>query len=106
MPNDLSHILTHLGEDRERGYDAVVPPIIQSGNFTYPTVAAMRAVVQKEMEKPLYSRGFNPTVGVLREKIAALENAEDALVFSSGSAAVASAVISFVKAGDHIVCVE
>jgi len=106
MQDDLSHILTHLGEDRELGYNAVVPPIVQSGNFTYPTVAAMRAVVQQEMEKPLYTRGFNPTVGILRKKIAALEHAEDALVFSSGSAAIASAVISFVKAGDHIVCVD
>ncbi len=103
---DLSHILTHLGEDREAGYNAVVPPIVQSGNFTYPTVAAMRALVQQEMDKPLYSRGFNPTVGILRKKIAALEHAEDALVFSSGSAAIASAVLSFVKAGDHIVCVH
>lgn len=103
---DLSHILTHLGEDRERGYDAVVPPIVQSGNFTYPTVAAMRATVQQEMERPLYTRGFNPTVGMLRQKLAALEHAEDALVFSSGSAAIAAAVMSFVKAGDHIVCVE
>lgn len=106
MNNSLSHILTHLGEDREQGYDAVVPPIVQSGNFTYPTVAAMRAVVQQEMDKPLYTRGFNPTVGILRKKIAALEHAEDALVFSSGSAAIASAVLSFVKAGDHIVCVH
>jgi cystathionine beta-lyase/cystathionine gamma-synthase len=105
MDQDLSNILTHLGEDRDRGYDAVVPPIVQSGNFTYPTVAAMRAVVQQEMDKPLYTRGFNPTVGILRKKIAALEHAEDALVFSSGSAAIASAVLSFVKAGDHIVCV-
>ncbi|HQV76475.1 MAG TPA: aminotransferase class I/II-fold pyridoxal phosphate-dependent enzyme [Flavobacteriales bacterium] len=106
MQDDLSYILTHLGEDRELGYNAVVPPIVQSGNFTYPTVAAMRAVVQQEMEKPLYTRGFNPTVGILRQKIAALEHAEDALVFGSGSAAIASAVISFVKAGDHIVCVD
>jgi cystathionine beta-lyase len=106
MDQDLSNILTHLGEDRERGYDAVVPPIVQSGNFTYPTVAAMRAVVQQEMDKPLYTRGFNPTVGILRKKIAALEHAEDALVFSSGSAAIASAVLRFVKAGDHIVCVD
>lgn len=106
MNNSLSHILTHLGEDREQGYYAVVPPIVQSGNFTYPTVAAMRAVVQQEMDKPLYTRGFNPTVGILRKKIAALEHAEDALVFSSGSAAIASAVLSFVKAGDHIVCVH
>ncbi|HOZ40157.1 MAG: aminotransferase class I/II-fold pyridoxal phosphate-dependent enzyme [Flavobacteriales bacterium] len=103
---DLSHILTHLGEERERGYDAVVPPIVQSGNFTYPTVAVMRATVQREMERPLYTRGFNPTVGMLRQKLAALEHAEDALVFSSGSAAIAAAVMSFVKAGDHIVCVE
>ena len=62
MEPDLSHILTHLGEDRERGYNAVVPPIVQSGNFTYPTVAAMRATVQQEFDKPLYTRGFNPTV--------------------------------------------
>ena len=106
MNHDLSHILNHLGEDRPQGFDAVVPPIVQSGNFTYPTVAAMRATVQREMEKPLYTRGFNPTVGLLRTKLAALEHAEDALVFSSGSAAIATAVLSFVKAGDHIVCVD
>ena len=106
MKHHLSHILNHLGEDRPQGFDAVVPPIVQSGNFTYPTVAAMRATVQREMEKPLYTRGFNPTVGLLRTKLAALEHAEDALVFSSGSAAIAAAVLSFVKAGDHIVCVD
>ncbi|MBK8340961.1 MAG: aminotransferase class I/II-fold pyridoxal phosphate-dependent enzyme [Flavobacteriales bacterium] len=106
MEPDLSYILTHLGEDRERGYDAVVPPIVQSGNFTYPTVAAMRATVQQEFDRPLYTRGFNPTVAMLRKKIAALERSEDALVFSSGSAAIAAAVISSVKAGDHIVCVH
>ena len=106
MNHDLSYILNHLGEDRAAGFDAVVPPIVQSGNFTYPTVAAMRATVQQEMERPLYSRGFNPTVAMLRAKLAALEGTEDALVLGSGSAAVAAAVMSFVKAGDHIVCVE
>ena len=104
--HDLSHILTHLGEERDLGYDAVVPPIVQSGNFTYATVAEMRAVVGQEFDRPLYTRGFNPTVAILRKKIAALEHAEDALVFSSGSAAIAAAVISFTKAGDHIVCVH
>ncbi|HRD51621.1 MAG TPA: aminotransferase class I/II-fold pyridoxal phosphate-dependent enzyme [Flavobacteriales bacterium] len=106
MTDDLSFILTHLGEERERGYDAVVPPIVQSGNFTYPTVAAMRAVVQQEFDRPLYTRGYNPTVAILGKKIAALEHAEHALVFSSGSAAIAAAVIAHVKAGDHIVCVQ
>ncbi|MFZ1687262.1 MAG: aminotransferase class I/II-fold pyridoxal phosphate-dependent enzyme [Flavobacteriales bacterium] len=106
MTEDLSHLLNHLGEDRERGYNAVVPPIVQSGNFTYPTVAAMRHTVQHEFDKPLYTRGFNPTVAIARQKLAALEHAEDALLFSSGSAAIAAAVISFTKAGDHVVCVH
>jgi len=105
-PSRISGILTHLGEDRESGYDAVVPPIVQSCNFTYPNVAAMREVVRQEFDRPLYTRGFNPTLAVLRTKIAALEHAEDALVFSSGSAAIASAIMAFTKAGDHILCVD
>lgn len=103
---DLSEILNHLGEERAQGYDAVVPPIVQSGNFTYPTVAAMREVVGREYDRPLYTRGYNPTVAMLRRKIAALEHAEDALIFSSGSAAIAAAVLAHVKAGEHIVCVH
>ena len=103
---DLDHILDHLGEDRDALMHAVVPPVFQSGNFSYPTVAAMRETVQQEFDRPLYTRGYNPTVAMLRKKVAALESAEDALVFSSGSAAIAAAVIAFVQAGDHVVCVR
>ncbi|MBK9060741.1 MAG: aminotransferase class I/II-fold pyridoxal phosphate-dependent enzyme [Flavobacteriales bacterium] len=105
-PDDLSYILNHLGEDREAGYNAVVPPIAQSGNFTYPTVEALRNAMRNEFDVPLYTRGVNPTVAIVRKKLAALEHAEDALLFSSGSAAIAAGVMSFVKAGDHIVCVK
>src|SRR5690606_41806725 len=51
-------------------------------------------------------RGVNPTVEMLREKMAALEGAEDALVFASGSGAIASAVMANVNQGDHIVTVR
>lgn len=106
MNPDLSEILTHLGEDRAQGFNAVVPPIVQSGNFACATVAELRNVLAHEFERPLYTRGVNPTVAMVRKKLAALEHAEDALLFSSGSGAIAAAVISFVKAGDHIVCVH
>ncbi|GAB4131000.1 MAG: bifunctional L-alanine/L-glutamate racemase [Bacteroidia bacterium] len=102
---DLHYILNHLGEEREQYYGAVNPPIFQTSNFAFPSVAVMRNQLQHELEVPFYTRGYNPTVAILRKKIAALENAEDALVFSSGSAAVAAAVMSVVKAGDHAVCV-
>lgn len=103
---DVSYILNHLGEEREEYYGAVAPPVFQTSNFCFKTVAEMREKLKRELETPFYSRGFNPTVSILRKKVAALEMAEDALVFSSGSAAVAAAVMSAVKAGDHVVCVE
>jgi cystathionine beta-lyase/cystathionine gamma-synthase len=103
---DLSFILNHLGEEREEYYGAVSPPIFQTVNFSSPSVGALREKLKTELELPFYTRGFNPTVGTLRKKIAALEGAEDALVFSSGSAAVAAAVMSSAKNGDHILCVQ
>jgi cystathionine beta-lyase/cystathionine gamma-synthase len=69
-------------------------------------VADMRHVLQHEFEEPFYTRGYNPTVGILRKKLAALEGADDALVTSSGSAAVAVAVMGNLKAGDHAICVN
>jgi cystathionine beta-lyase/cystathionine gamma-synthase len=59
-----------------------------------------------EQSEPLYTRGVNPTVSLLRKKIAALEGAEDALVWSSGAAAITASIMSVVKQGDHVVCVQ
>lgn len=103
---DIPYILNHLGEERVEYYGAVAPPVFQTTNFCFKTLAEMRQQLKKELEVPFYTRGFNPTVAILRKKIAALEMAEDALVFSSGSAAVAASVMSVVKAGDHVICVE
>ena len=104
--HELSYILNQLGEDRENYYNAVSAPIILTSNFCFDSVSDMRTKLEKEMETPFYTRGYNPTVGILRKKIAALEKTEDALVFASGSAAIAAAVMSVVKAGDHVVCVQ
>lgn len=103
---DLAFILNHLGEERENYFSAIAPPLIQSSNFCFKTVEDMRNALKKEFETPFYTRGYNPTVAILRKKIAALEDAEDALVFASGSAAAAAAVMSVVKGGDHAICVK
>jgi len=101
-----SEILTHLGEEREQYFHAVSPPVIQTSNFCFPDLHHFRQAFSNELEHHIYSRGNNPTVKILRAKLAALEGTEDALVFSSGSGAIAATVIAQVKAGDHIVCVE
>lgn len=103
---DISYILNHLGEERDEYYGSVAPPIFQTTNFCFKTVSEMREKLTHELETPFYTRGYNPTVAILRKKLAALEKAENALVFASGSAAVAAAIMSVVKGGDHIVCVK
>jgi cystathionine beta-lyase/cystathionine gamma-synthase len=103
---DLSYILNELGEDREDYFNAVSPPIIQTSNFTFKTVADFRQALGNEFEATLYSRGHNPTLNILRQKLAALDGAEDALVFSSGIAAISVPILALVKQGDHIVSVE
>jgi cystathionine beta-lyase/cystathionine gamma-synthase len=103
---ELSEILFHLGENRENYYNAVATPVIQSSNFVFKDLDVFRKMAENELEGRLYSRGNNPTVEILRKKVAALENAEEALVLASGVAAIAAAVIGNVKTGDHIVSVK
>lgn len=102
----LSEILTHLGEARSRYFEAVAPPLVQTSNFAFHTLDEFRQAIGEELSHHVYTRGNNPTVAILRKKLAALEGTEDALVLSSGAAAVAMAVLSQVGRGDHIVCVE
>ena len=103
---DISYILNEYAEERENYFNAISPPIIQTSNFVFNTVADMRKAFTDEYSTYLYSRGKNPTVDILRKKLAALDGAEDCLVFNSGAAAIFAAVLANVKAGDHIVSVD
>jgi cystathionine beta-lyase/cystathionine gamma-synthase len=103
---DLSYILTELGEDRENYFNAVAPPIMQTSNFAFKKIADLRHAFEDEMSGYLYSRGLNPTVDILRKKLAALDGAEDCLVFNNGAAAIFAGVLANVRSGDHIISVK
>ncbi|HEY8688096.1 MAG TPA: PLP-dependent aspartate aminotransferase family protein [Chitinophagaceae bacterium] len=104
--NNISFILNELGEDRENYFNAIAPPIIQTSNFAFDKVDDLRKAFEDEASAYLYSRGINPTVDILRKKLAALDGAEDCLVFNSGAAAIFASVLANVKAGDNIVSVD
>ncbi|MGH0054298.1 MAG: aminotransferase class I/II-fold pyridoxal phosphate-dependent enzyme [Sphaerochaetaceae bacterium] len=82
----------------------VAAPLYQTSLFTYPNVQALQAALQDERSTHLYSRGNNPTVEQVEQRIAMLEGGEAAKLFSSGVASIASAILSCVKQGDHIIC--
>jgi len=103
---DISYIINELAEDREAYFNAIAPPIMQASNFCFKKVDDMRNALATEYSTFLYSRGRNPTVDILCKKLAALDAAEDCLVFNSGVAAIFAAVFANVKSGDHIVSVQ
>lgn len=102
----LSHILNELGEERQHYFRSVSPPIMQTSNFAFSKIEDLRKAFENEYSDYLYSRGLNPTIDILRKKLAALDKAEDSLVFNSGASAIFSAVLSNIQSGDHIVSVN
>ncbi len=106
MKEDLSYIFNQLGEDRENYFNAVAPPVIRTSNFASNSVEDLRNLLLDESKGYLYSRGKNPTLDILSKKLAAFDGAEEALLFSSGVAAITIPVLHFLKQGDHVVLVR
>ncbi|MFN8318553.1 MAG: aminotransferase class I/II-fold pyridoxal phosphate-dependent enzyme [Saprospiraceae bacterium] len=102
---DLSEILFHYGEDRDLYFNAMSPPIVQTSNFVFKDIEDIKHKMGDEFTHHVYTRGNNPTVSILRKKIAALEGTEECLIVSSGATAMAASVIANVNAGDHVLCV-
>jgi cystathionine beta-lyase/cystathionine gamma-synthase len=92
--------------DERHAFEAVVPPIVQTSLFTFPSYDEMLQTYRGEKVRPTYTRGLNPTVRMFENMLAKLEGGEDAIGFASGMSAISSAVLSFVEPGDRIVAVR
>ncbi|MBY0124109.1 methionine gamma-lyase [Bacillus sp. S/N-304-OC-R1] len=94
----------HEGYDAMKHYGSLAPPIFQTSTFTFETAQQGERRFSGEEEGYIYSRLGNPTVKMLEDRMAALENGEAALAFGSGMAAVSAVLLALTKAGDHILC--
>ena len=99
-------LLAHYAEDRAGHHGAVVPPLYQNSLFVFDEWDAIDAAFDDRFENPIYTRGTNPTVRMVEQKLAALAGGEAARLFASGMAAVTAAVMHFVDAGDHVIAVK
>ncbi len=89
----INTICTHVGEVEDKQFKGAVSPLYMSSSYAFEDVDIKR-----------YPRYFNtPNQEALTKKIARLEHTESALIFGSGMAAISTALLAFLKAGDHIV---
>ncbi len=85
------------------GNRPMVTPIVNAVNYEYLSFDILRQITDGEIDGYTYHRDDNPTVRNVEHRIAALENAEDCIVCTSGMAACTLVFFSYLSAGDHLI---
>jgi cystathionine gamma-synthase len=99
----------HGGDDRQRAHQSIPMPIIQTATYAFANTADLIHFMQAKSwgdgieGREEYGRYGNPTVKAVEGKVAALEGAEDAVLFSSGMAATTSLLLASLPTGAHLV---
>jgi methionine-gamma-lyase len=93
----------HAGESKFHRAGPVAPEIVRSSTFTFSSTAEMKRWAEGKSSAYIYTRYGNPTLAIAEAKIAALEGAEAAVVAASGMAAISSALLAALSAGDEVI---
>jgi len=93
----------HAGEKKDPSTGAVVTPIYETSVFGFSSTKELIDVMSEKVEGYTYTRYGNPTVATVERKMVELEGSEDAAVFSSGMATIATTLLTLTSSGDHVV---
>jgi cystathionine gamma-synthase len=99
----LSTRSVHAGERRQKPEGAVASPIVTASTFAFESTDALLRFVDGLEQREEYGRYGTPNERSVEAKLAALEGAEDAIIYSSGMAAIVGLLMSRLSAGDEIV---
>jgi cystathionine gamma-synthase len=93
----------HAGEARHKVNDAITDSICCSSTFTFESTQSILDYIREKQDREEYGRYGNPNEKVVERKLAALDHAEDAIIYSSGMAAIVGLLMAKLNAGDEIV---
>jgi O-acetylhomoserine/O-acetylserine sulfhydrylase-like pyridoxal-dependent enzyme len=103
MPGPATNRI-HAGE-ADRGIPVpLTTPIYETTTFIFDSAKEVADYNTGKSSKYLYSRYSNPTITAVEQKLATLDRAESALVFSSGQGATTTILMAHLNAGDEVVC--
>ena len=105
-PLGPSTMAVHAGEPREKLAHSLTTPIVQTATYTFADTQELKDHFDGRIERVEYGRYGNPTQKVAEAKLAALEGADDCLLFSSGMAAMTTALFAMLSRGTHVVVTD
>ncbi len=99
----LSTESVHAGEARQKYGDAITDAIVCASTYTFPDTQAVLDLLDQKIEREEYGRYGNPNEKVVERKLAALDGAEEGLLYSSGMAAIVGLLMANLSSGDEVV---
>jgi cystathionine gamma-synthase len=111
IPRGPSTQAVHGGAKRHNPYHAIIDPIIQTATYTFKDTADLCDFQEAHLwgrahDRTEYGRYGNPTVQAVEQRLAALEGADAALLFSSGMAAITTVLLAMLPTGAHVVMTD
>lgn len=93
----------HAGEARQKPNAAITDSICCSSTYTFESTQSILDYITEKQDREEYGRYGNPNEKVVERKLAALDHAEDAIIYSSGMAAIVGLLMTKLSSGDEIV---
>jgi cystathionine gamma-synthase len=98
-----STVAVHAGEKRQKPGDSITDPIFCAATYTFGNTQDVIDFIEQKLPREEYGRYGNPGEKVVEAKLAAMECAEDAVLYSSGMAAIVGLLMAKLNAGDEVV---
>ena len=105
-PLGPSTTAVHGGEPRPKPAHSLATPIVQTATYTFANTQEIKDHFDGKIERVEYGRYGNPTQKIAEAKLAAIEHAEDCLLFASGMAAMTTALFAMLSRGTHVVVTD
>ncbi len=99
----FSTLSVHAGEARQKAGDSITDPIFCASTYTFPDTQSVIDFIEQELPREEYGRYGNPSEKVVESKLAAMEQGQSAVLFSSGMAAIVSLLLSKLNQGDEVI---
>ena len=93
----------HAGEARQKPGDSITDPIFCSSTYTFPDTQSVIDFIEHSQPREEYGRYGSPGERVVEKKLAALDGGEEALLFSSGMAAIVGVLMAKLRTGDEVI---
>ena len=99
----LSTLSVHAGESRQKPANSLTDPIVCASTYSFENSQAIIDYIEQDQQRGEYGRYGNPGEWVVEQKLAALDGAEDGVLYSSGMAAIVGLFMTRLNQGDEVI---